>query len=371
MPVVGVEPTRVISTRDFEFLSASSIWCHPVISSDIWSPLCKGEVHASTNNNLKYPRFFDALSLYSVFSIWIAQMEIGGMFRRDAEPVIQDCAHRLFSFFGKYFKLVQFRGRLIRIQNEATKTGCTPRQRHTIRRGNNTMKKTVSVCMTAVMALSLLAGGAVQAYALSAETVEPVFAVAEENCISSSWKRASDPALTEKVRKVFDKAFDSLEGVSYTPVALLASRTTGFGTQYRILCKATVVVPGAQEEYVVVTLQHSWLSKAEILDIGDPLCLTNLDYEEGAVGACQEAESPSMTEEATAAFNKATEGFVGVDYVPVALLSTQTVAGTNYRILCEATTVYPGAEMHYAVVNVYESLEGNANIISATDRYVS
>ena len=225
------------------------------------------------------------------------------------------------------------------------------------------MKKTVSVCMTAVMALSLLAGGAVQAYALSAETVEPVSAVAEENCISSSWKRASDPALTEKVRKVFDKAFEGLEGVSYTPVALLASRTTGSGIQYRILCKAAVVVPGAQEEYVVVTLQRGWLGKAEILDIGDPLCLTNLDY--------KEAESPAMTEEATAAFNKATEGFVGVDYVPVALLSTQTVAGTNYRILCEATTVYPGAEMHYAVVNVYESLEGNANIISVTDGYVS
>ena len=84
------------------------------------------------------------------------------------------------------------------------------------------------------------------------------------------------------------------------------------------------------------------------------------------MGTWQEAESPAMTEEATAAFNKATEGFV-----PVALLSTQTVAGTNYRILCEATTVYPGAEMHYAVVNVYESLEGNANIISVTDGYVS
>ena len=247
----------------------------------------------------------------------------------------------------------------------------TPAATHNKKRGYIIMKKTVSVCMTAVMALSLLAGGAVQAYALSAETVEPVSAVAEENCISGSWKRASDPALTEKVRKVFDKAFEGLEGVSYTPVALLASRTTGFGTQYRILCKATVVVPGAQEEYVVVTLQHSWLSKAEILDIGDPLCLTNLDYEEGAVGTWQEAESPAMMEEATAAFNKATEGFVGVDYVPVALLSTQTVAGTNYRILCEATTVYPGAEMHYAVVNVYESLEGNANIISVTDGYVS
>ena len=75
MPVVGVEPTRVISTRDFEFLSSSSIWCHPVISSDIWFPLCKGKIHASTNNNLKYPRFFDAFSPYSVFSVWTAQME--------------------------------------------------------------------------------------------------------------------------------------------------------------------------------------------------------------------------------------------------------------------------------------------------------
>ena len=84
VPVVGVEPTRVISTRDFEFLSSSSIWCHPVISSDIWFPLCKGKIHASTNNNLKYPRFFDAFFLYSVFSVWTAQMEIGGMFRRDA-----------------------------------------------------------------------------------------------------------------------------------------------------------------------------------------------------------------------------------------------------------------------------------------------
>lgn len=69
---------------DPEFLSSSSIWCHPVISSDIWFPLCKGKIHASTNNNLKYPRFFDAFFLYSVFSVWTAQMEIGGMFRRDA-----------------------------------------------------------------------------------------------------------------------------------------------------------------------------------------------------------------------------------------------------------------------------------------------
>ena len=232
------------------------------------------------------------------------------------------------------------------------------------------MKKTISVCMTVVMAASLLAGGAVQASALGTKAAQPAV-VTEENCISGSWKRAADPTLTAKVRKTFNKAFEGLEGVSYTPTALLATRTTGSGTQYRVLCKAAVVYPGAQEEYVVVTLSRSWLGKAEIVEIGDALCRTDLDYEEGAVGTWQEPETPALTEEAKAAFNKATEGFVGVDYVPVALLSTQTVAGTNYRILCEATVVYPGAEMHYSVVSVYEDLAGNAEILNITDGYVS
>lgn len=236
------------------------------------------------------------------------------------------------------------------------------------------MKKTVSVCMTAVMALSLLAGGAVQASALSAQaakTAEPAAAVSEENCISGNWKRAADPALTDTVRKVFDKAFDGLEGVSYTPYALLASRTTASGRQYRILCKATVVYPGAQEEYVVATVSKNWLGRAEILNVDDALCETDLVDDKEMTGGWQEAQSPAMTDEAKAAFEKATEGLLCVDYVPVALLSTQVVAGTNYRILCEATEVYPGAETHYAVMTVYEGLDGSANILSVTDSLAS
>lgn len=229
--------------------------------------------------------------------------------------------------------------------------------------------KTISTCLAAALTVSMLAGGAVSAFAAPAETEAASTAVVStENCISGSWKWASDPTLTPKVRNAFEKAFAGLEGVSYTPYALLATRTTASGTQYRVLCKATGCYPDAQEEYVVVTLKRGLLGRAEILDIGDPLCLTDLDVEPGA---WQEADAPVLTEEVKAAFEKATEGFVGVDYVPVALLSEQVVAGTTYRILCEATTVYPGAEMHYALVDVYVSPEGNANILSATDCYVS
>lgn len=232
--------------------------------------------------------------------------------------------------------------------------------------------KRISICLTAALTVSMLAGGAVQAAALSPETLPAASAVVrEENCLSGSWKRASSPVLTKTVKNLCEKAFEGLEGVSYTPAALLATRTTAAGTQYRVLCKVTGCYPEAQEEYVVVTLKRGLLGRAEILDIGDPLCMTNLDHEEGLVGAWEEAETPAMTEDATAAFEKATENFVGVDYVPVALLSQQVVAGVQYRILCEATVVYPGAEMHYAVVSVYVSPEGNANILSVTDGYMS
>ena len=224
--------------------------------------------------------------------------------------------------------------------------------------------------MTTVLAVSLLTGGAVSVSAAPAPDTA-VIASAEENCISGSWKQPASPELTAKVKSAFDKAFDGLVGASYTPVALLATRTTASGTQYRVLCKSTAAYPGAEEDYTVVTLSKSWLGKAAIEDIGDALCPTDLTDDELAAGGWQEAESPALTKDALSAFNKATDGLVGVDYTPIALLSTQVVAGTNYRILCVATVVYPGAEPYYVVMTVYEGLDGSANILSVSDSIAS
>ena len=88
---------------------------------------------------------------------------------------------------------------------------------------------------------------------------------------------------------------------------------------------------------------------------------------EELVGGWTQPASPAMTKEAQAAFDKAMEGFVGVSYRPVELLGTQVVAGTNYRILCDAQVVYPGAEPYQAVVTIYQDLDGNAEILDITE----
>lgn len=164
------------------------------------------------------------------------------------------------------------------------------------------MKKAISMGLATVMVVSMLAGGAVQASALSVREAAQSAVVAEENCISGEWVKSSAQTLKNKAKAFWNKALDRDE-----------------------------------------------------------------EADEELVGGWQKPESTELTDEARAAFEKATEGLVGVDYKPVALLGTQVVTGTNYRILCEATVVYPGAETHEVVMTIYEDLDGNASILSIED----
>lgn len=71
---------------------------------------------------------------------------------------------------------------------------------------------------------------------------------------------------------------------------------------------------------------------------------------------------PSENINAMAAFDKATEGLEGYKYTVMAVLGSQIVAGTNYSYLCRGEVVVPDAKPEYVIVNVYEDLDGNAEI---------
>lgn len=81
-------------------------------------------------------------------------------------------------------------------------------------------------------------------------------------------------------------------------------------------------------------------------------------------------EAEALPEDAQAGFDKALEGLVGAEYVPVALMSTQVVAGMNYCILCQITPVVPNATPNWALVYIYADLQGNAEITNVYDLYI-
>ena len=78
-------------------------------------------------------------------------------------------------------------------------------------------------------------------------------------------------------------------------------------------------------------------------------------------------ETPGITDEAKAVFDKAMEGLLGVNYVPVVLLGTQVVAGANYAFLCQGTVVAPGAAPSWKIVYIYRDPEGSAKVNNIVD----
>lgn len=76
-----------------------------------------------------------------------------------------------------------------------------------------------------------------------------------------------------------------------------------------------------------------------------------------------EPPSASFSDEQQALFQKATEGVLDVSYGPVAVIGQQVVAGMNYAYLCQNTYWEGDATPEWAVVTIYNDLEGNAQIV--------
>ncbi len=181
--------------------------------------------------------------------------------------------------------------------------------------------------------------------------------------VVGGWTKAESPAITEDFRTVFERATSALTGMEYIPVAYLASQVVA-GTNHCVLCKAAATVPGAETAYVIVYIYEDLNGNAQITGTAECGAQANLSDVDGGWA---EPESPAVTQAALQAFTKASETLAGMEYTPVALLATQVVAGTNYRILCEARATVPDAETQYVILTVYEDPQGHAEITETVE----
>ena len=186
---------------------------------------------------------------------------------------------------------------------------------------------------------------------------------------TGGWKTAESTDITPEQLEVFNKAMEKLVGVKYEPVAYLGSQLVS-GTNHCFLCKATVVVPKATPRYTLVYIYEKLNKECEILNIVD-LAATGKENGEAVLGGWSFSKDPSITPAISAAVSKASAKKLGATYEPVANIASQIVSGTNHAILCKVKAVTPDAESHYALVFIYESLDGNCSITEVTDIVLS
>ena len=188
--------------------------------------------------------------------------------------------------------------------------------------------------------------------------------------------------VTKTEKGLFDKATAQLDGVAYKPVVVLASQCVA-GTNYAYFCKATTVTAKPKSSWKVVLVSESLEGKAGILAIN------NFNYKK--ISTLKKAKSaPGMTggwatntaklsskgipKTAQKAIDKAKKKYKKVSLTPLVLLSSQVVAGTNYRFLCSGKA-QGSSEVGFYAVDVYRNLKGAAKITSCKlidlDKYLN
>ena len=193
----------------------------------------------------------------------------------------------------------------------------------------------------------------------------------ESKPVMGGWEVSADfpmSALSDEQQAVFDRATEGYVGMDLQPVCVLGTQVVA-GTNYAFLCLGTPVVAEPEAGWYVAVVYEDLKGACEIrsveqIDVSEPALAETSDSETvlggWAVTPKVTDDSIAITEEAASAFVAGGEGYVGMDLRPLALLATQVVAGTNYRILCVGAPVVPDAESGLYVVDVYEDLEGKA-----------
>lgn len=196
--------------------------------------------------------------------------------------------------------------------------------------------------------------------------------VTDENNICGGWNAATEftsPKIPKNAELAFDKATESITGASYEPVAYLGSQIVS-GTKYAFLCKITTVTANPTSSINVVIVYNDLSNNAAIVNtkkvkVTDYTNNKEIDFNEYDGGWNYDvAVGGKINFNIQNAFDKAVDGLTGVRYEPVVQLGSQIVAGTNYAILCKATSVTANPVTKLAVLIIYADLKNNAEITS-------
>ena len=84
-------------------------------------------------------------------------------------------------------------------------------------------------------------------------------------------------------------------------------------------------------------------------------------------GGWSVAEDHALTDEMKTMAEKALSDVAGMKYTPIAYIASQVVAGTNHCILCTAVSEDADDPASYALVTIYQGVDGNLDVIDISD----
>ena len=158
------------------------------------------------------------------------------------------------------------------------------------------------------------------------------------------WTLNESAEMSEDAQKAFDKAVEGLMGVNYSPAVLLGTQLVS-GTNYCVLCEATVVYPDAQPYWALVYIYADLQGNAKVTNI--------VSLDPGAIRESGRVENSQAQSGMLGGWKLDTDGSVATEGA-VMHLASQMVSGTNHCVLCKG----------WNLVFIYENLEGKTEVLN-------
>lgn len=149
--------------------------------------------------------------------------------------------------------------------------------------------------------------------------------------------------MPQKIATAFAE-LNNMVGAEYNEIAYLGSQVVN-GTNHAVLAEQTIIA-GKDTKNIVVVIFHETKEGVTLSGI------ERVVESGGELGGIQVAASTEIPTQAQDAFNRAFEGFVGMDVKPFAFLGTQVTKGTNYIFVAEAAPVTLNPEKSVLIVTV-------------------
>ena len=192
--------------------------------------------------------------------------------------------------------------------------------------------------------------------------------------LSGGWSASKDTKITDEQRTIFDKATETITGVTYTPVAYLGSQVVA-GTNHAFLCKTEPSVKelNGKAYWTVVYIYEKPDGECEILESATPDIALSSDKQtvqysedngENLLGAWEMSETFNINDDVRKSFDDALANTKDVSYDPVMILGSQVVAGSNYSILCRSEDSNSESSPYWSVVYIYRNLDGEGKLLN-------
>ena len=195
--------------------------------------------------------------------------------------------------------------------------------------------------------------------------------------ITGGWETmvtSKQAVMTDEEIEIFNNAKKNYSDLELEVIAVLGKQVVA-GTNYMYLAKGYEKGNETNATYNIVVIYHDLENKSTVKSVSafDYTKYTNVDksYNGEQVSGGWSTTLPQkykiLDDKVQTIFTDATNKQVGITYLPIALVGTQLVSGTNYAILCYGTYSDQNATTAIYLVTIYSDLENNNEIISSAN----